>query len=191
MQVNIIKEEKSRLRRQYRQRRSAVSAFEKAEIDAQIFKRLISLPQYKSAKQIFAYVSMGSEVDTQCIINHALSENKAVAVPKCVSENKLDFYYINSAEDLLTGAYGIKEPIEGLAAAEDLSGICLVPALLFDYSGFRLGYGKGYYDRFLPRFGGVTVGLCADEFLTECLPRYTTDRRVDMIITDKAVYNTD
>lgn len=191
MQINDIKAEKSRLRAHFRKLRNSLTEADREKSDAIIFERLASLPEYKSAKQIFAYASMGSEVDTSRIINRALDDNKAVALPKCKADNELDFYYIASADDLENGAYGISEPKYGLTKAEDLSGLCIVPALLFDRRGFRLGYGKGYYDRFLTRFNGITVGVCRDEFIADRLPRYNTDCRVDMIITDKAVYTTD
>lgn len=189
MQINDIRDEKSRLRAKYRQLRNSLSEYEREKRDELITARLTGLEQYKSVQQIFCYVSTGSEVGTHRLIAQAIEDSKAVAVPKCRADCRLDFYYINSIGDLSPGAYGIAEPREGLEKADDLSGLCIVPGLLFDLGGFRLGYGKGYYDRFLPHFDGVKVGLCFEEFLIDSLPRYSTDCRVDMIITDKNVYN--
>ncbi|MGN1112318.1 MAG: 5-formyltetrahydrofolate cyclo-ligase [Acutalibacteraceae bacterium] len=189
--MSDIKAEKSKLRKSSLERRNALSSDEREKIDADIFSRLITLPEYIAADTVFTYVSTGSEADTHRIITYSLSKNKAVAVPKCVDDRIIKFYYINSLDDLSPGAYGISEPREGAEPAENLSGICLVPALLYDYDGYRIGYGKGYYDRFLPQFDGVTVGLCAHEFFVNILPRYGTDCPVDMIITNDDIHFTD
>ena len=191
MRMSDIKAEKSKLRKKYLEIRNALSDSERSQADAVIFDRLTMLPEYIAADTVFTYVSVGSEADTRRIINHALGNNKSVAVPKCIDNRIIEFYYINSLDDLSPGAYGIPEPREGLKPAENLSGICLGPALLFDCDGYRIGYGKGYYDRFLPDFEGVTVGLCTSLFFVDILPRYGTDCPVDMIITDKEIYFAD
>ena len=94
-------------------------------------------------------------------------------------------------EELESGSFGVREP--SLAAPQynmDLDGqaLCLVPGLCFDNKGYRLGYGKGYYDRFLARFRGVTLGLCYNDFLQDCLPVGDYDLPVQQIATEDRVF---
>lgn len=191
MQINDIKSEKTRLRKEFLQIRNSLPINIKTKSDELILNNLLSLNQYKGADTIFTYVSKDSEVDTMRIIDIALDDNKLIAVPKCKSGCEMDFYYIKSKDELESGAFGVLEPKAGLKKADEATGICLVPGICFDKSGFRLGYGKGYYDRFLPQFNGVTVGLCRSDFLIEQLPYYNTDYKVDIVITDKEIYITD
>ncbi len=85
--------------------------------------------------------------------------------------------------------YGISEPHEYACEYENSSDtLCIVPAICFDKRGFRLGYGKGYYDRFLSTFEGLAIGVVMDEFMVEYLPTLPTDIRVKKIISDKNIY---
>lgn len=185
MQISDIKQEKTRLRKELLKIRDSIPDDEKERSDELIFSKLVSLKEYKNAEVIFTYVSKGSEADTFRIIARAFSDKKMVAVPKCAEGFAMDFYYINSISELEPGAFGVLEPAAGLKKADYLCGLCLVPGISFDKLGFRLGYGKGYYDRFLPRFNGTAAGICKSNFLLERLPHYETDYKVDMVITDK------
>lgn len=151
-----------------------------------ITESVLNSTWYKKADKVFAYWSVGSEVDTRKIIEDALSCGKRVALPKCSdSQGNMKFYYIDSLSDLTEGMYGISEP-SGDVCADDYTAdsLCLVPALCFDVDGYRLGYGKGYYDRFLSRFKGISIGLAYEECLTDFLPRDKYDKRADYIITN-------
>ena len=99
----------------------------------------------------------------------------------------MDFYFIKSYDDLSPGKYGILEPVPERCekAVDFLRGLCLVPGLSFDLQGYRLGFGKGYYDRFLSDFGGTTVGICYSKCTMGELPRGTFDRAVDIVLTEK------
>ena len=156
-----------------------------------MFSLLINSDMYKVADTVFAYWSVEDEADTRRIINRALSDNKRVALPKCIDKNgNMKFYYIASADDLSIGMYGIMEPCgEDEATAYGNCAICLVPGLSFDRYGYRLGYGKGYYDRFLKEFGGISIGLCYNACLSELLPKDEYDIKVDYIITDTKIYD--
>ena len=147
--------------------------------------------QYKKADKLFVYWSVGSEVDTHRIIEDALNRGKKVALPKCTdSQGNMQFYYINSLTDLTEGMYGVMEPIADVIADDyTAESLCLVPALSFDSDGYRLGYGKGYYDRFLSRFTGVSFGLCYEESLSDKLPRDIYDKKVDYIVTNFKKYD--
>ena len=158
-----------------------------SDLSDDIFFRLTDSDLYKSADAVLAYWSVASEVSTQKIIEKALSDSKRVALPKCIdSKGNMEFYYISSASDLSEGMYGIKEPGAEIKADDfSESTVCLVPRLSFDKKGYRLGYGKGYYDRFLSSFEGICLGVCYSEFLLDNIPIELTDRLVDIVITDK------
>lgn len=161
--------------------------------DGRIKESLLNLPLYKTADVLFIYCSTGSEADTKSIILEALSCGKKVALPKCMNrQGKMSFYIIDRMDtSLKKGAFSVSEPdseICQLAIGSEKS-LCVVPGLAFDKKGNRLGYGKGYYDRFLSNFKGSSVGLCFDKCLCEELPCDKYDRRVDMIITESKVYN--
>lgn len=187
--MNLPAEEKARLRDLYRKKRDELDLDFRDEIDNRIYLRLMSLQEYKEAETVLAYSSIGSEVSTRRIINRVLDDNKLLALPRCAEGFKLEFYYVSSMSQLEKGSFGILQPVPGLKKVENPEGLCIVPGLCFDRSGFRLGYGKGYYDRFLPGFKGTAAGLCRSGFLLETLPTNDTDCRVDMIITDDGIFN--
>ena len=145
---------------------------------------------YKNAEVILMYYSVGSEVSTQAIFEKALSDNKLTAFPVCLDSNGvMSFYYVNGADDLEEGMYGIKAPKEGCEQyGEHKNSLCIVPGLAFDKRGYRIGYGKGYYDRFLENFNGITVGFCYEEMVEDILPADEFDKKVDYLITDKKIY---
>ena len=101
----------------------------------------------------------------------------------------MDFYYIESLSELSLGSYEIREPDpEKSEKVKDFSNcVCLVPALAYDKNGYRLGYGKGYYDRFIKKFIIISVGLCYNEFLSDGLPVEKHDEAVDCIATEHEI----
>ena len=100
----------------------------------------------------------------------------------------MEYYRADSEEDLIEDKFNIKAPIESAEVyTPQPSDICIVPAMTYDRKGFRLGYGKGFYDRFLPKFMGVKIGFCYSSFMRNQLPRGRYDISVDSIITEKGV----
>ncbi len=185
-----IKSSKSALRSEFKKLRTQISAEEKQKLDESIFYRLTGLRQYRECETLFIYVSGSIEVDTHRIIEDAFKRSKRVAVPRCVSgECEMEFYNITSFDDLEIGAYGILEPVVSRCrVVEDFNlGLCVVPALAFDEKGYRLGFGKGYYDRFLSHFAGDTVGLCYESCIRAELPKDCFDRRADTVVSEKRV----
>ncbi len=165
----------------------------KAEADKGIFERLKSLEEYQNAEVIFAFVSKNIEVDTSYIINDAIKSGKKVAVPRCKADiPTMEFYYISSYDDLEEGCYGLLEPDlkKCPAASSAEASIMLVPGLVFDRSGYRLGFGKGYYDRYISDFSGLTVGVCYSKCIENALPLGYFDRPIDVVVTDKYIIDT-
>lgn len=193
MPVKNLKQKKIEFRSKHKKLRSNLTAEHKAKLDEALTNNFISNTEYKSADTLFAFISKDIEVETKHIINHAFSQGKKVAVPKCRTEERLmDFYYINSFDDLLKGAYDIMEPDESKCQlVEDFSsGVCMVPGLVYDRDGYRLGFGKGYYDRFLTKFKGTTMGVCYSRCIEDELPRGYYDKPIDLVVTEKYTVDT-
>ena len=193
MPVKNIKEVKTGLRGKYRRLREDLSEEEKLRLDSEIQSRLLSLREYSQADTVFTYISKELEVDTLAIVQAAWANHKRVAVPRCIPGTRdMEFYYIRSWQDLERASFGVMEPIvQRCERVEDESrGFCLVPGFSFDVQGFRLGYGGGYYDRFLSRFGGFTVGVCYSFCVQWNLPHGYYDRSVDLLVTEKYVRRT-
>ncbi|MVB11587.1 5-formyltetrahydrofolate cyclo-ligase family protein [Caprobacter fermentans] len=185
-----IKEIKKNLRAQFRQYRERMNPEKKSKYDAAILDRFLSLREYESARTVFTYVSKPIEVDTTELIRSVLALEREVAVPLCLPETcGMQFYKISSLEELIIGTYGVLEPDPERNAPVQGSenSICIVPGLSFDSQGYRLGYGKGYYDRFLSDFKGLTVGLCYTGCLKWNLPHGYYDKPVDILITEKYI----
>jgi len=185
-----IKKYKLRLRKNYRRKRENMVPILKEVKDKKILKNLCILNAYKESKLILTYVSKNIEVDTYRIINKCWEDGKEVAVPACKVENKsMDFYKIKSLEDLEKGTFGLLEPI--LTKCEKVcsfnKALCIVPGFCFDQRGYRLGYGYGYYDRFLNHFNRTSIGICYSNFIRIKLPCGKFDKTVDYLVTDSFI----
>ena len=182
--------DKQALRAHFKQQRALVAQEKQAERDAEILSRLLVLPEYRHCKTVFTYVSKRGEVATESLIQAAWASGKQVAVPRCNAQNgEMQFYQITSWNDLQKGKFGLREPNNAclLADPSQTDALCIVPGLCFDANGYRIGYGGGYYDRFLPQFAGKTVGLCPAAAVVLRVPRESTDQAVHMIITEQFV----
>lgn len=176
-----------------RYKRTLITEEQRNIMSAAITKNLTTLSSYKSSQMIFCYVPLKNEVDTFDLLKTALAEKKSVAVPRCIPGQPLmDFYFIKSLDDLKEGSYGILEPqADSDDICRETDGFCVLPGLSFDRLGNRLGYGKGYYDRFLQSFNGVTVGVCFSSLLsTSSLPRGRFDVPADIVVTEREIITT-
>lgn len=179
---------KNDLRAEFRQKRARTE--NKSEKDRLICTGFLNSRLYKNAEEILCYFSTGSEIDTMQIINAVFKDGKRLYLPKCTDLNgNMDFYLVKSLDTLITGSYGITEPDPSLSSRAVCfhNAVCIVPALSFDRFGFRLGYGKGYYDRFLEKFTNISVGLCYNELMSDKLPAESYDQPVDYIFTQSEI----
>lgn len=193
MPIINIREQKNLLRAKHKKLRTAYSVELKQKLDNILFEKFTELKEYKECKSLFAFVSMPIEVNTFPILEKALADSKILALPKCRQDEPImDFYKVNSLDMLKEGKYSIMEPDEEVCEkiAEYTEALCLVPGLSFDLYGYRLGFGKGYYDRFLQNFIGATVGLCYSKCIEQKLPHGIYDKAVDIIITEKFTNDT-
>lgn len=184
---------KRELRRELKLRRNSLSAEERACAAEAIALRLFGLPEYQAADVVLSYLSFGSEVETRRIIERAWGDGKLVALPRCNAQShSMTWYKVDSLDGLEESALGILEPSPARAQAIDLRDfvepLAIVPGLAFDKQGYRLGYGGGYYDRFLANFNGVSVGLCYEALLHPSLRALgvvdTYDVPVDTVLTE-------
>ncbi|MCM1114733.1 MAG: 5-formyltetrahydrofolate cyclo-ligase [Clostridium sp.] len=179
---------KSELRKELKLKRKNID--QKADKDLNICENLICSDLYLNAEQVLFYAALEDEINIDACINDALMLGKKVALPVCTDNaGNMKFYYIDSLSDLKFGFFGVREPdAETCMEVENFTdSICVVPALAYNKNGYRLGYGKGYYDRFLQNYSSLSVGLCYNELLVDDLPTEECDIPVNYIITQDSV----
>ena len=184
---------KKKMRAEAKESRLSMDVAIKSSLDKKICNRLLNLWAVRETETFLCYVSTEIEVDTKEFINALLSAGKKVAVPRCEGgPSEMNFYYINSLNELSVGAFGVLEPEskKEKMLTETENTICIVPAFMFDKSGYRLGYGKGYYDRYLSKYKGSTIGICYSQNIKDELFHGKYDRTVDMIVTEKQIITT-
>lgn len=166
------------------ERRNALSAAEIAQQSKRIQELLLGSKEFKSAKVVGAYHAFGSEVKTDMIIEQARSLSKKVALPS-VEADSLTFYELSSGKYLVKGRFGIMEPLP--YGPVDRMDLLVVPGVAFDKKGYRLGYGKGYYDKFLAKKKVVSIGLGYSFQLLDNLPKDMHDKKLDAIATEDGI----
>ena len=180
---------KQDLRARSKERRANMDKNEKQLLDKQIAENVRRLKEYRPAKTLLIYMSTPIEIDTIEIIKTAWKEGKKVAVPRCIPGTRdMEFHYIESFDDVKPGSFSVLEPDENSPIVTDFSGcLMIVPGMHFDMKGYRIGYGKGYYDRYMVRFTGISAGLCYSSELKPFLYHGKYDRHVDIVVTDKRI----
>ncbi|WRS27731.1 5-formyltetrahydrofolate cyclo-ligase [Oscillospiraceae bacterium MB08-C2-2] len=183
-----ISGEKAVLRRRFRTLRDGLEPKHKAELDAALLKHLLALPEFLEAQSLLCTLSTGSEIGTLPLLTAALEQGKQIAAPYCVpGTRRMEFYFIDSLEQgLEPGPFGILQPNPAVSRPVERfeKSLCIVPGLAFDCQGFRLGYGGGYYDRFLAGYTGVSAGLVYSCLLVEKLPRDAYDLPCNRLLTE-------
>ena len=191
--MNELRERKNRIRDKYRALRKAMEPQQKKTYDDKICKRFMSLASYRFADVLLLYAPLKAEIDIIPIADDAIKRGKTVAFPRCNdNEHTMTYYIVEDLSQLREGCYGIREPDPSLPVFDpkehaDKKMICFVPALVFDRCGYRLGYGKGYYDRYLCDFPGVKMGVEYQGCVVDSLPRGRFDTAVDFLVTEKGV----
>jgi len=174
--------DKKELRKAIRAKKQALTGEEIRRRSASLTWQFQHTAQYRDAKTLYAYLPYNQEVRTEELILQALEDGKRVAVPKVYCD-EMRFIYINDFEDLDEGYAGIFEPIADEPVADDPTALVLMPGVAFTEDGKRMGYGGGFYDRFLqsePEH--PTVALCYDFQIMEELPTEEFDVPVDLVI---------
>lgn len=189
--MDTVALEKQRLREERLAAREVLSEQERSVLDDRITQKLLATSEYAEATTVLTYVSVSSEVSTRMFIECALRDGKTVAVPRCLPGHRLEFVAITSLDQLIAAPFGLLEPpkeLPALAEKQMDASICIVPALLVDTKGYRLGYGAGFYDRFLSTYPGKKICLAYQQNLSvDLLPRTPFDVAVDIVITESEV----
>lgn len=180
-------DEKKRIRKEISVRRKAAADAEILENSRKIFRQVTGLPEYRAASSVFAYMDYNHEVMTREFIETAWKDGKRVAVPK-VSGKEMIFYILEDFRQLETGYCGIPEPSSGIEAA-DPEALILVPGVAFDTMRHRIGYGGGFYDRYLSSHPGHPTAAVAFEFqIFPEVPTEPADVRPDILVTEKRIF---
>lgn len=182
-------EEKSALRKQIWAELAQMTPQEREESDSRLFDAFLALPQVREAKTIFAFWGIpGKEPDTAKLIARLLEQGKTVGLPRMLPGRQMEVRQCDPAIPMVKAAFGIEEPSTDCALIEKADvDLVLTPAVAYDRRGYRMGFGGGYYDRWLEHYTGKTVGLCRDVVLQEQVPVEPHDAQVDVVVTDTQV----
>ena len=190
--MNLPVTEKQKMRSELSIKRSEISSEFGREYSEKICINLEKLATYRYAESYLLYYPLRNEVDITPVINKLLSKKGAkVYLPRCIKgeEGRMVFCEVNSSEDLEKGSFGVMEPREKCKIQSEFSQntVCIVPAIAYDKQGYRIGYGKGYYDRFLRHFKGTKIGVAFSQLVLDFVPRGKYDNCVDIVITERGV----
>lgn len=183
---------KNHLRIALRERRQNLAPQVVREDSALIRDRLLRLTQFHDARSVMLYLPARGEVDTWPLLDHFWGRGSEILLPRCRDNapGVMDAYAVTSRDDLGPGCFGLTEPRADLARPVPAPEpeVILVPALAFDHRGYRLGFGGGYYDRFLPTLtcAPLLIGPAYAFQFVERIPREPWDRPVEMVITPDA-----
>lgn len=180
---------KQELRERLKARRDAISAETRAEADKKIVSLIAASPQFQNADLLLLYAPKGSELNLLPLVRIARAKKLPVAFPVCKTDTcTLEFHILAPDARLVPGEYGIPVPPEGAPQATVTERtLCILPGLAFAPDGARIGYGKGYYDRFLSNFPGVTVGALYQEMLCRTIPTEAHDLSASFLFTERGV----
>ncbi len=180
-----MRREKQRLRRRMLERRGSLSSEEAARLGGLAQRHVIEMAEFQSARSVGLYHPLGSEVRTDVIAEAARRQGKKVSLPR-TEGNMIRFYEYRAGDDLVEGRFGVMEPVPTKHPVE--LDLVVIPGVAFDAKGCRIGYGKGFYDRFLAQAPATfSVGLAYSFQVVEGLPRGRFDRKLGALITDKGI----
>lgn len=186
---------KQLIRQQMIAQRNALTAEQVKQKSTAIAQNVFMLPEYAEADHVLLYADYRHEVMTKEIFDDAILRKKKVYFPKCNPENgNMEFYQVVSVRQLTDGYKGIKEPIVNpehvYRYQKEENTLVIIPGVAFDMNGHRIGYGKGYYDRYLQDKRQLTaVALAYAQQLVDEIPQEAFDIRMDKIVTEEIIYS--
>jgi 5-formyltetrahydrofolate cyclo-ligase len=183
---STVRDEKRALRHKYAAIRQGIS--DRLGKSRAICDNFLNTMAFAHSDTVLLYHSINQEVDTTELIKKLLSSDKRVALPVCSDNGKMIFRYLTDESELTKGFFSAPEPNESCEEfVASKHTLCVIPAIAFDRDGYRLGYGKGYYDRYLSKYKGSTIGVCYSENMQDELFHGKYDRSVDLVVTDKEI----
>ena len=183
---------KAELRKLLKEKRVSIPAEKKRELDLAIVRQILSSKIYQNADTVLLFAPLPGEVNLLPLVRAARKDGKNVAFPRCdTATNTMEFFCLLPETRLVRGAYGIPEPPKDAPrCALTERTLCLLPALTFDPMGNRLGYGKGYYDRFLSTFPGIAAGAVYGQMMVKNVPTEPHDLPVRFLFTETRTMET-
>jgi 5-formyltetrahydrofolate cyclo-ligase len=181
---------KEALRKRLAALRRTLTAEARAERSRRASEHLIAQPGFSDAKVLLAYAALRFELDPSVAIAHASALGKTILLPRVVAESdELALHVYKPGDELCESGFGVREPLPSAPClAKEEVDLVLVPALAFDAAGYRLGYGKGFYDRLLPLLARAErIGLAFELSLLPQLPSEDHDIAVHRVVTEKRV----
>lgn len=174
--------DKQALRKQIRDQKRAMTEEQIVSKSEKLGELFLASEAYRQAKTIYGYLPYNQEVRTVAMLEQAIADGKRVAVPKCYGD-EMRFIYLDDLSKVEKGYCGIPEPVEDGPVAEDKTALVLMPGLAFTKEGLRMGYGGGFYDKFLasePEH--PTLALCYDFQMVEHIPTEEYDIPVNTVL---------
>lgn len=184
-------QQKSILRKEVLQKRNSLSDSQITKRSKLIQEKLIGSAEFIESKSIGVYLPVGSEVQTDHIIRNALELDKTVLLPRVII-NELHFFIVEKHDyyhdSLDVNKFGIKEP-KKTNMKLDFIDLLIVPGIVFDSHGYRIGYGYGYYDKFMAEKNfSKSIGLAYDfQVMKNPIPKFEFDKKIDILITDDRI----
>ena len=179
MSVNV---QKAALRKHLLEKRDATSAELRNISSKKIHLNLRQNTSFTNSQNIACYFPIGSEVDTSDVMLDILQQNKNLLLPKIINDN-IEFYVVPNLEKLEKGSFEIMEPKDSCKKAAEINCV-LIPTVGVSKAGIRLGYGKGYYDRFLSSTNAVKISLTYSKQIIKSIPSDSHDIKIDWIVTE-------
>ena len=181
-----VTQAKKDLRKAVRKELNAIPAPALRASDDALFARFLALPQVQEAKTIFAFWGIpGKEPETARMIQTLVSQGKRVGLPRMLPGHLMEIRQYMPDRPMVSVSFGISEPdLTCPILTQDEIDLILVPAVCYDKAGYRLGFGGGYYDRWLEHFNGFRVGMCRNAVLQDKVPTEPHDSRVDLLLTE-------
>ena len=185
----MLKTSKKELRTHFLSLRKEIPLEKKTCLDSKICTLLSSLDEVRKSKYILVYAPFRNEIDLSPFFEFLKKENKITVFPKCERNGIMNFY-ISDYSELSEQAYGIKEPTDlSKLFTDSQNSVCIIPCLAASKDGNRIGYGGGYYDRFLTNYSGKKIVALYSDFILECGSFETNDFDIpaDIIITEEDI----
>jgi len=158
----------------------------KEEKDKKILKNLLKLPELNKARNILFYCAVKGEPDLTPLMKLMLKKNGYVILPKVEGYN-LKLYTVRDLSTLKKGKFGIPEPIEGEIVDPESTDLAFIPGLIFDREGYRIGFGKGYYDRLLENLKATSIGVAYSFQVLPKIPKDPWDKPVHLVVTEEEI----
>ena len=188
MSSDDLKRRKRALRREVRAHRDAMPPEERERLGQAVARNLLALPEVRQASTVMAFSSFGSEVDSGPIIEQLARDGRRVVLPRVEGRTIVPVGY-RSGDPVKPSSFGALEPAAGEPVGPEEIDVVVVPGLAFDRRGHRVGYGGGFYDRFLGRLrpNALTVGICFSVQVVDEVPHGRGDRPVDLVVTEQGL----